>query len=82
MTWLFHVQMGEQPHIQTHSLSLNPWGQISQPWPLELIERFLHQTLEAAALFRHPCVRVKKLRRRGLGVGGGEGWYSLDEYFR
>lgn len=53
--------IGRAPHIETHSLSLNPWGQISQPWPLELIERFLHQTLEAAALFCHLCVRVKKL---------------------
>lgn len=50
-------------HIQMHNLSLNPWGQISQASPLELIEHFLHQTLKAAAplcVYVHVWVCVEK----------------------
>lgn len=59
-----HIQTHER---STHNLSLNPRGQISQPSPLELIEHFLHQTLEAAALFC-VCVQVRVEKKGGGGV--------------
>lgn len=46
-------------------VSLNPWGQISQTSPLELIEHFLQQTLEAAALF---CVYIRMVKQGVFSV--------------
>lgn len=46
--WPFAETLPVQ-QMQTYNLSLNPWGNISQRSPVELIEHFLNASLKAAA---------------------------------